>query len=92
VEPGWVSVVVRAQVGDRDAVAELVRGWHDQVWTYVRHMLTREDLADDEADWTPGDRTAALRNQADRRSTGRRTNCAARGRPAHLVSESWICG
>ena len=25
-EPGWVGVVVRAQVGEREAVPELVRG------------------------------------------------------------------
>jgi len=47
VEAGWVAVVVRAQVGDREAVAELVRGWHEPVWGYVRQMLAREDLADD---------------------------------------------
>ncbi|MEV6266275.1 sigma-70 family RNA polymerase sigma factor [Kribbella sp. NPDC051936] len=46
-ESGWVGVVVRAQVGEREAVAELVRGWHGAVWSYVRHMLGREDLADD---------------------------------------------
>lgn len=46
-ESAWVAVVVRAQVGDRDAVAELVRGWHEAVWGYVRHMLGRADLADD---------------------------------------------
>ncbi|MET9269787.1 sigma-70 family RNA polymerase sigma factor [Kribbella sp. NPDC003557] len=46
-ESGWVAVVVRAQVGEREAVAELVRGWHEAVWGYVRHMLGRDDLADD---------------------------------------------
>ncbi|WP_410788840.1 RNA polymerase sigma factor [Kribbella sp. C-35] len=46
-ESAWVGVVVRAQVGDREAVAELVRGWHEAVWGYVRHMLGRSDLADD---------------------------------------------
>lgn len=43
----WVAVVVRAQVGEREAVAELVRGWHSAVWGYVRQMLGRDDLADD---------------------------------------------
>ncbi|TCC32053.1 sigma-70 family RNA polymerase sigma factor [Kribbella speibonae] len=42
-----MAVVVRAQVGDREAVAELVRGWHEAVWGYVRHMLGQADLADD---------------------------------------------
>ncbi|WP_165550158.1 RNA polymerase sigma factor [Kribbella speibonae] len=46
-ESAWVAVVVRAQVGDREAVAELVRGWHEAVWGYVRHMLGQADLADD---------------------------------------------
>lgn len=43
----WVTVVVRAQLGDREAVADLVRGWHRPVWGYVRQMLGRDDLADD---------------------------------------------
>ncbi|MEI8410364.1 MULTISPECIES: RNA polymerase sigma factor [unclassified Kribbella] len=46
-EPEWVAVVVRAQVGEREAVAELVRGWHEAVWGYVRRMLGRDDVADD---------------------------------------------
>ncbi|WP_433164688.1 RNA polymerase sigma factor [Kribbella sp. CA-247076] len=46
-EPEWVAVVVRAQLGEREAVAELVRGWHEPVWGYVRRMLGRDDLADD---------------------------------------------
>ena len=46
-ESAWVAVVVRAQVGEREAVAELVRGWHEAVWGYVRHMLGQADLADD---------------------------------------------
>ena len=40
-------VVVRAQLGERDAVAELVRAWHRPVWEYVRRMLGRPELADD---------------------------------------------
>lgn len=47
VEREWVAVVVRAQVGEREAVAELVRGWHEPVWGYVRRMLGRDDTADD---------------------------------------------
>lgn len=47
VERQWVSVVVRAQLGEREAIAELVRGWHEAVWGYVRRMLSREDVADD---------------------------------------------
>ena len=46
-EPKWAAVVVRAQLGEREAVAELVRGWHEPVWGYVRRMLGRDDLADD---------------------------------------------
>jgi RNA polymerase sigma factor (sigma-70 family) len=32
-------LVVRAQLGERAALAELVRAWHLPVWTYVRRML-----------------------------------------------------
>ncbi|MEO3808758.1 sigma-70 family RNA polymerase sigma factor [Sphaerisporangium sp. B11E5] len=32
-------LVVRCQLGERDAFAELVRAWHEPVWTYVRRML-----------------------------------------------------
>ncbi|WP_432885942.1 RNA polymerase sigma factor [Kribbella sp. CA-245084] len=46
-ERSWVAVVVRAQLGDREAVAELVQGWHRPVWGYVRQMLGRDDVADD---------------------------------------------
>ncbi|TCC58315.1 sigma-70 family RNA polymerase sigma factor [Kribbella pittospori] len=47
VERQWVAVVVRAQLGERDAVAELVRGWHESMWRFVRRMLGRDDAADD---------------------------------------------
>jgi len=47
VEREWVGVVVRAQVGEREAVAELVRGWHEAVWGYVRRMLGKDEVADD---------------------------------------------
>nr|WP_198681779.1 sigma-70 family RNA polymerase sigma factor [Kribbella rubisoli] len=46
-ERSWVAVVARAQLGDREAVAELVRGWHGPVWGSVRQMLGRDDVADD---------------------------------------------
>ena len=46
-EREWVAVVVRAQLGEREAVAELVRGWHEPVWGYVRRMLGRDDVAYD---------------------------------------------
>jgi RNA polymerase sigma factor (sigma-70 family) len=39
-------LVVRAQLGERAAVAELVRAWHTPVWTYARRMLDAE-RADD---------------------------------------------
>ncbi|GAA2312172.1 sigma-70 family RNA polymerase sigma factor [Nonomuraea roseoviolacea subsp. roseoviolacea] len=32
-------LVVRAQLGDRAALAELVTRWHGPVWTYARRML-----------------------------------------------------
>lgn len=32
-------LVVRCQLGERAALAELVRAWHVPVWTYVRRML-----------------------------------------------------
>jgi RNA polymerase sigma-70 factor (ECF subfamily) len=39
-------LVVRAQLGERAAIAELARQWHEPVWTYVRRMLDAE-RADD---------------------------------------------
>lgn len=39
-------LVVRAQLGDREALAELVRDWHQAVAEYARRMLTA-DLAED---------------------------------------------
>jgi RNA polymerase sigma-70 factor (ECF subfamily) len=39
-------LVVRCQLGERDAFAELVRAWHDPVWTYVRRMLGPADADD----------------------------------------------
>jgi RNA polymerase sigma-70 factor (ECF subfamily) len=40
-------LVVRAQLGDRRALAELVGHWHEPVWRYVRRMLDRHGVADD---------------------------------------------
>ncbi|WFE38086.1 RNA polymerase sigma factor [Micromonospora sp. WMMD998] len=40
-------LVVRAQLGDRRSLAELVGYWHEPVWRYVRRMLDRAGLADD---------------------------------------------
>ncbi|WKU05665.1 RNA polymerase sigma factor [Micromonospora sp. HUAS LYJ1] len=40
-------LVVRAQLGDRRSLAELVGYWHEPVWRYVRRMLDRTGLADD---------------------------------------------
>lgn len=39
-------LVVRCQLGEREAFAELVRAWHDPVWTYVRRMLGSADADD----------------------------------------------
>jgi RNA polymerase sigma-70 factor (ECF subfamily) len=39
-------VVVRCQLGERDAFAELVRAWHDPVHSYVRRMLPTADVDD----------------------------------------------
>ncbi|WP_113704123.1 RNA polymerase sigma factor [Nonomuraea lactucae] len=41
-------LVVRAQLGERGALAELVRAWHGPVWTYARRMLDAQ-RADDVA-------------------------------------------
>jgi RNA polymerase sigma factor (sigma-70 family) len=41
-------LVLRSQLGERAALAELVRAWHVPVWTYVRRMLDAE-RADDVA-------------------------------------------
>ncbi len=38
--------VVRCQLGERDAFAELVRAWHDPVRAYVRRMLPSTDADD----------------------------------------------
>jgi RNA polymerase sigma factor (sigma-70 family) len=40
-------LVVRAQLGDRRSLAELVGYWHEPVWQYVRRMLDRPGLTDD---------------------------------------------
>ncbi|MEU7004681.1 sigma-70 family RNA polymerase sigma factor [Nonomuraea sp. NPDC046570] len=39
-------LVLRCRLGEREALAELVRAWHVPVWTYVRRMLGAE-RADD---------------------------------------------
>jgi RNA polymerase sigma-70 factor (ECF subfamily) len=40
-------LVVKAQLGDRRALAELVGLWHDPVWRYVRRLLDGPGVADD---------------------------------------------
>ncbi|PRY41719.1 RNA polymerase sigma factor [Umezawaea tangerina] len=40
-------LVVRAQLGDRQALGELVGQWHDPVWRYTRRMLDGPGVADD---------------------------------------------
>lgn len=40
-------LVVKAQLGDRRALAELVGHWHDPLWRYVRRMLDGPGVADD---------------------------------------------
>ncbi|MFC4068377.1 RNA polymerase sigma factor [Actinoplanes subglobosus] len=40
-------LVVRAQLGDRQALGELVGRWHLPVWRYVRAMLGDRARADD---------------------------------------------
>jgi RNA polymerase sigma factor (sigma-70 family) len=32
-------LVVRCQLGEREALAELVRAWHTPLWTYIRRMM-----------------------------------------------------
>ena len=39
-------LVVRCQLGERDAFNELVRAWHDRVWAYTTRMLGSADAAD----------------------------------------------
>ncbi|HEY3472275.1 MAG TPA: sigma-70 family RNA polymerase sigma factor [Amycolatopsis sp.] len=40
-------LVVRCQLGEREAFHELVRRWHDPLWRYVRGMVGSPHLADD---------------------------------------------
>ncbi|SDX96398.1 RNA polymerase sigma-70 factor, ECF subfamily [Amycolatopsis xylanica] len=40
-------LVVRCQLGERDALAELVRRWHTPLWNYLRRMVNTAELADD---------------------------------------------
>jgi RNA polymerase sigma-70 factor (ECF subfamily) len=42
-------LVVRAQLGDRRSLAELVARWHDPIRRYVRRMMSDRDAADDVA-------------------------------------------
>ena len=44
-----MEVVVRCQVGEREAFGELVGQWHGVVWGYVRGMVGRDEVADDVA-------------------------------------------
>jgi RNA polymerase sigma factor (sigma-70 family) len=39
-------LVIRCQLGERDALAELVRAWHTSIWTYVRRMIGPGDADD----------------------------------------------
>jgi RNA polymerase sigma-70 factor (ECF subfamily) len=41
------QLVVRAQLGDRQALGDLVERWHLPVWRYVRRMLDGPGPADD---------------------------------------------
>jgi RNA polymerase sigma-70 factor (ECF subfamily) len=40
-------LVVRAQLGDRGSLAELVGRWHEPLWRYVRRLLDDPGPADD---------------------------------------------
>jgi len=40
-------LVVKAQLGDRRALADLVGHWHEPLWRYVRRMLGDSGVADD---------------------------------------------
>ncbi|MFD5438621.1 RNA polymerase sigma factor [Kitasatospora sp. NPDC127067] len=40
-------LVVRCQLGEREAFSELVRVWHTPLWRYVRSMVGSPDIADD---------------------------------------------
>ncbi|GII92750.1 RNA polymerase sigma factor [Sinosporangium siamense] len=39
-------MIIRCRLGEREAFAELVRTWHDPVWTYVRRMLSAAEADD----------------------------------------------
>ncbi|MDP9795842.1 DNA-directed RNA polymerase specialized sigma24 family protein [Catenuloplanes nepalensis] len=39
-------LVVRAQLGERDAFADLVRAWHDPVHSFARRMIGARDADD----------------------------------------------
>lgn len=61
-------LVIRAQLGDRQALADLVRVWHEPVWHYLRHMLDRPGVADDVSQevWTTALRALPGLREADR--------------------------
>ncbi|MEU2433989.1 sigma-70 family RNA polymerase sigma factor [Streptomyces sp. NPDC007861] len=40
-------LVVRCQLGEREAFHELVRVWHDPLWRYLRGMVGSPHIADD---------------------------------------------
>lgn len=40
-------LVVRCQLGEREAFGELARLWHDALWRYVRGMVGSPHVADD---------------------------------------------
>ena len=44
---GDALLVVRAQLGDRRSLDDLVGHWHEPVWRYVRRMLDAPGAADD---------------------------------------------
>jgi RNA polymerase sigma-70 factor (ECF subfamily) len=61
-------LVVRAQLGDRQALADLVQHWHEPVWHYLRRMLDRPGVADDVSQevWTAALRALPGLRDADR--------------------------
>ena len=72
-------LVVRTQLGDRRALAELVEHWHGPVWRYARRMLGGARSADDPSQDAWGWALKALPRSA---GAGAVRAVAVRDRPA----------
>ncbi|MFY1703920.1 RNA polymerase sigma factor [Micromonospora sp. WMMA1923] len=61
-------LVVRAQLGDRRSLGELVDRWHEPLWRYVRRLLDAPGAADDVAQeaWAAALRSLPRLREPDR--------------------------